>query len=258
MNIVHNSPKRALVFLNALVAEGTRCSSFTRLSAGRADRESATANMLSPPDEGGLLDRVSHDTTPSPTRCSGHDRARKHRAAVWRSIRRATPSHRISVSGFDEHDLISHPSRTISSATTPRNRIRFAKLSDRPLRIVPSQRSCPARASAAIIVDLGHRSSLLDAAANGQSWSATVLRSPKRIVAAGSRAHPNSYRAMPKASDGPRPPQLGSLPTHSMSPGLAGRLRPIRPPKGDIIPNREFRANRLARCEVARLLAANT
>jgi len=231
------SPRTFLSFLNDLVADGLTVFSFDEAVRRSRRSRTGTANLLRRLRDRGLVDRVRRghyairQLGVLGTTAAAEDVALAVGAAF------SGRSHRIGYrSALDEHDLISHPSRTIYVAVKPDGRVRSTKLSDRPLRIVLEP-------AAAILVGSQQREdswvsdidrALLDAAARpALVGGAAVLA--EAITAAGSRANPKRLQRYAKVlgwSAGLR--RLGSLADTLHVAGLAGRLHPIVPPKGDV------------------------
>jgi len=219
--------------------------------------------MLRRLTEGGLLDRVSHGHYAiRQLGVLGHDRGREdHRAGGWLQQFAERTFHRIAYrSALDEHDLISHPSRTFKWLRRRRTDS-LRQLSDRPLRIVlepeAAVRLGAERRNQIVISDIDR--SLLDAQ-HGQSWSGNGAALAEAIVAAGSRAHQNSLQGLCESlgwASALR--RLGSLAERTRCPWSCRKVAAIRPPKGDIDLEPGVQSKTAWRdAKWPRLLAANT
>lgn len=226
-----------MTFLNDLAADGVTSFGFDEAVRRAGRSPTATANMLRRLTDKGFLDRVRQghyvirQLGVLGTTAAAEDIVLAVGAAFADRI------HRIAYrSALDEHDLISHPARTIQVAVTKQSRMRSTKLSDRPLRLVLE----PERAISIGTVGREHSwisdldRALLDAAARpALVGGAAVLA--EAITAAGSRANPRRLRLYAKKlhwTSALR--RLGSVADALEVDGLAGRLRPLIVPEGDI------------------------
>ena len=225
----------ALQFLDSLVADGLASFTFDQavLRSGRS--RTATANLLKRMVDRGLLDRVRR----------GHYALRRFgvlgTSAAAEDIALAVGAafserpHRIAYrSALSDHDLLTHPARTIQVAATSRTRSRT--LSDRPLQVIIEPEShllvgTISRHSAHIS---GLERALLDGGARpelvgGASALAEALWSAQGEVRA---ERLQRYAEELGASTAIR--RLASLSDHLDVKGLKGVLKPILEPKGDI------------------------
>jgi predicted transcriptional regulator of viral defense system len=226
-----------LAFLNDLVADDVTSFSFDEAVRRAGRSRTATANMLRRLTDKGFLDRVRQghyvirQLGVLGTTAAAEDVVLAVGAAFAGRI------HRIAYrSALDEHDLISHPSRTIQVAVTKQSRMRSAKLSDRPLRLVREPEAAirigSLRREQSWISDLDR--ALLDAGARPSLIGGAAVLA-EAIAAAGSRASPRRLRQYARSLGWTAAlRRLGSVADALDVDGLAGRLRPLIVPVGDI------------------------
>ncbi len=131
----NKTPNTALKLVDDLVAAGIVFFTFDEAMRHLGRSPSATANLLRRMSDAGLIDRVRRgryvvrDLGVLGTRAAVEDVALAVAAAF-----KGEP-HRIGYrTALDEHDLITHPARTIQVAATRRMRVR--ELSGQPLRTI--------------------------------------------------------------------------------------------------------------------------
>lgn len=226
---------RGLALLDDLVAEGQSFVSSRDVTLRLGVSAQSASNLLYRLMREGLLDRVGRGRyviralgvlgTPA----AAEDLATAVGAAF------SGIAHRIAYrSALDELELLVHPARTITVAST--RRVRQAMLSRRPLTVVVEREEAihvGADATNSSWVSSVERA-LLDAAARpGLVGGATVLT--EAITAAGGNADPEritSYAA--RLGWGAALRRIGSIADHLEVDGLAGRLSPLRPPTSDV------------------------
>src|SRR5262249_15479186 len=124
-----------LEFLDDLVAEGVRQFSFAEALRRSGRSPTATANFLRRMAARGLLDRVTRGHYVVRLRAVRAPPAAAENIALAVGAGFAGTKHRISYrTALDEHDLTSHPGKTIQVACVKRTHA--ARLSSRPLRVI--------------------------------------------------------------------------------------------------------------------------
>jgi len=223
-----NTKNIGLAFVDDLVADGKAHFTFAEGRERLQRSPGATANILRRLVENGLVDRVRR----------GHYVVRSlgvlGTRAVAESLSLAVAAafvglpHRIAYrSALDEHDLISHPSRTVQVACT--RRVRSTKLSGRPLRTILETE---------LAIDVGSQPhgdsevsdinrALLDAAARPELVGGAAVLA-EALAAAGSKADPQrlTYYAA-QLNWAPALCRIGSLADALELTALAGKLSPL-------------------------------
>lgn len=230
-----NYSQSALQFADDLAAEGLSHFTF-REAQGRLGRSSAaTGNLLKRMLDAGLIDRVRRGHyVLRPLGILGTPSVAEDVALAVGAAFRDIP-HRIGYrSALDEHDLITHPSRSIQVATI--KRIRAKTLSGRSLCIVRERES-------AILIGAvrshdswvsGIERALLDAGARpGLVGGASVLA--EAIVMAGEKVDLAALtRYVRELGWSSALRRIGSIADALAVKGLAGRLAPLERPTADL------------------------
>jgi predicted transcriptional regulator of viral defense system len=226
-----------LALLNAMVADGVKSFAFDEAVRRAGRSRTATANLLQRLTERGLLDRVCRGRYAiRQLGVLGTTAAAEDIALAVGAAFGARP-HRIAYrSALDEHDLISHGSRTIQVAVTRQSRIRSARLSDRPLLLVLEPEAAIGLGALdrdeSWVSDIER--ALLDAAARPELAGGSAVIA-EALVSAGTRANPDKLQRYAETLGWTAAlRRLGSLADALDVGGLAGRLRPILAPLGDI------------------------
>ncbi len=217
-----------LEFVDDLVADGRTHFTFAEACARLGRSPGATANMLRRLVHSGLVDRVRR----------GHYVVRSLGVLGTRAVAESLPlavaaafadlPHRIAYrSALDEHDLISHPSRTVQIACT--RRVRAAQLSGRPLRTILEAEG---------VIDVGSQPrgdsnvsdidrALLDAAARPELVGGAAVLA-EALASAGSKTDPQrlTYYAA-RLNWAPALCRIGSLADALELGALAGKLSPL-------------------------------
>lgn len=228
---------RSLTLLDDFVADGVTTFYFEEAVRRAGRSRTATANLLHRLTERGLLDRVRRGCYAIRQLGVLGTTAAAESIALAVGAAFAGGLHRIAYrSALDEHDLTSHASRTIQVAVTRQSRIRSAKLSDRPLRLVLEPEAAIRLGATprdpSWMSDLDR--ALVDACARPEvAGGASVLA--EAITAAGRRADPEQLRRYAQELGWAAAlRRLGSVADALEVDGIAGRLRPILTPRGDI------------------------
>lgn len=225
----------ALQLVDDLVADGKVHFSFDEVVPRLGRSPSATANLLRRMVAAGLIDRVRRGSYVVRqigmlgTRAAAEDIAIAVAAAFSGHV------HRMAYrTALDEHDLLTHPARTIYVAITKRMRVK--SLSGRLLRTVMEPESA---------IRVG-------AVAYGPSWVSTVERAlldagarPELVggaaVLAQAIVSAGSYVDAEQLTDLARQlgwaaalRRVGSISDALDVEGLSGRLQPLRPPVADL------------------------
>ena len=229
------TPNTALKLVDDLIAAGMVFFTFDDAMRRLGRSPSATANLLRRMVDAGLIDRVRRgcyvvrDLGVLGTRAAAEDVALAVAAAF-----KGEP-HRIGYrTALDEHDLISHPARTIQVAATKRMRAR--ELSGQPLRTITEP-------EAAI---------LIGSMAQGPSWMSNLERAlldgaarpelaggaaalAEAIASAGKRANPEQLkRYAEQLGWAAALRRIGSITDALNIEGLAGKLHPLEKPQADL------------------------
>ncbi len=226
---------RALQLVDDLVADGKMHFTFREVVPRVGRSPSATANLLRRMVDAGLVDRVDRghyvvrQIGVLGTRAAAEDVAVAVAAAFSGQV------HRMAYhTALDEQELIAHPSRTIYVATTRRTRVK--SLSGRPLRaVIESEEAIRVgaeRHGPSWVSNLER--ALLDAAARpllvgGAAVLAEALVAAERNIDA-ERLTDLSVRLGWAAALR----RVGSLSDALEIVGLAGKLRPVKPPVADL------------------------
>jgi predicted transcriptional regulator of viral defense system len=130
--MIQSSPNSGLEFLDDLVAEGHEQFTFDEAAARLGRSATATANALRRLRDAGLIDRVQRGRyVVRHLGVLGTAAAAEDTALAVSATFSGIP-HRIGYrTALDEHDLLSHPVRTIQVATA--KRVRMKLISGRPL-----------------------------------------------------------------------------------------------------------------------------
>lgn len=226
---------RGLALLDEFVAEGRTLVSSRDVALRLGVSAQSASNVLRRLMREGLLDRVGRGRyVIRALGVLGTPAAAEDLATAVGAAFSGIP-HRIAYrSALDELELLVHPARTITVAST--QRVRQATLSRRPLSVVLERKDAihvGAEVTNSSWVSSVERA-LLDAAARPRLvGGATVLA--EAITAAGRNADPEritSYAAM--LGWGAALRRIGSIADRLKVDGLAGRLSPLRSPTSDV------------------------
>ena len=130
-----DTPHQGLALANELVAEGRSTFTFEEVEKRLGKSKTATANLLKRMEKAGLIDRVrrGHYVVRQLGVLGTPAAAESIALAVGAALKGM--SHRIAYrSALYEHDLVTHPARSIQVAAE--RRVRTKTLSGRPLRVV--------------------------------------------------------------------------------------------------------------------------
>ncbi|MFQ5788997.1 MAG: type IV toxin-antitoxin system AbiEi family antitoxin domain-containing protein [Acidobacteriota bacterium] len=233
--MVSKTPNAALKLVDDFVAAGKVCFTFDEAVRHLGRSPSATANLLRRMVSAGLIDRVRRGRYVVRNLGVLGTRAAAEEVALAVAAAFKGQPHRIGYrTALDEHDLISHPVRTIQVAATSRMRVR--ELSGRPLRTIREPEAAISTGTMAHgpswISNLER--ALLDAAARPELvGGATVLA--EAISTAG--VHADSGRLWQYAEQlgwAAALRRIGSVADTLDIEGLAGKLRPLEKPQADL------------------------
>jgi predicted transcriptional regulator of viral defense system len=229
------SQASALQFADNLAAEGVSHFTFREAQRWLSRSSGATGNLLKRMLDAGLIDRVRRGHyVLRPLGVLGTPSAAEDVALAVGAAFRGIP-HRIGYrSALDEHDLITHPSRSIQVATI--KRIRAKTLSGRSLYVV-RERESAILTGAVRSHDTwvsGMERALLDAAARpGLVGGVAVLA--EAIVTAGEKVDPNALtRYAQELGWRSALRRIGSIADALDVKGLAGQLAPLEQPTADL------------------------
>ncbi|MFH1438268.1 MAG: type IV toxin-antitoxin system AbiEi family antitoxin domain-containing protein [Pseudomonadota bacterium] len=228
----HNT---SLVLVDDLVADGFTYFTFDDARRRFGRTPSATANLLHRMVGHGLVDRVRR----------GHyvirrlgvlgTRAASEDLAIVVASAFSGHPHRIAYrSALDEHDLIAHPVRTITVASTRRMRVK--SLSGRPLRMVaePEEAIRVGAVAHGASWASGIERALLDAAARPDLTGGVAVLAGA-IAAAGRKVNPESLNLYAEQLGWAAAlRRIGSVSDALGVEGLAGKLAPLKPPVADL------------------------
>lgn len=233
--MIHPSPNAALRFLDDLVAEGREQFTFGEAAARLGRSATATANTLRRLSDAGLIDRVQRGRyVVRHLGVLGTAAAAEDTALAVSAAFSGIP-HRIGYrTALDEHDLLSHPVRTIQVATA--KRVRMKLISGRPLITVKEPGSsllvgATARSGTYIsnveraLLDAATRPNLVGgAAALAEATAAAAgIADPDRLLAYASRLRWSAALR-----------RIGSISDALDLDGLAGKLAPFATPSFDL------------------------
>lgn len=239
---------RSLRLLDELVVEGVNVVTPSVVRARTGQSAQAAVNMLTRLVQAGLLDRVARGRyVIRPIGLLGTSAAAESITLAVGAVFVGKP-HRIAYrSALDYQGLLVHPARTIQVACP--NHIKISTVSGRPLRVILEKnetvRVGADQVGEAWVSDVER--SLIDAASRPQLvggisvLAQALLMAPldvDRLLAYGRRLGANVAIR-----------RIGSLADHLHVKGLAGKLRPLSPPKGyiDLDPNSGQRQSSLWR-----------
>lgn len=228
-------PDAGLRLLDDLVADDVTSFTFSEAVRRSGRSPTATSNLLRRMQAKGLVERVRRGRYAiRRLGVLGTSTAAEGVALAVGAAFSGRP-HRIGYrSALDEHDLVTHPARTIQVALA--GRTRASAISSRPLRVVMEPPEAigvgASRLGESHVSDLER--SLLDAAARPDlaGGAATLAEA---VVAAGSSADPQRLTEYAeRLSWAAALRRIGSLADALEVRGLANRLRPLSPPTGDL------------------------
>ena len=233
--MIQSSPNTALQFLDNLVAEGREQFTFDEAAARLERSATATANALRRLRDAGLIDRVRRGRyVVRHLGVLGTAAAAEDTALAVSAAFSGIP-HRIGYrTALDEHDLLSHPVRTIQVATA--KRVRMKLVSGRPLITVlepGSSLSVGATARGGTHISNLERA-LLDAAARPKLIGGAAALVEATAAAAGV-ADPDrlmTYATRLRWSAALR--RIGSISDTLELDGLAGKFAPFVTPSFDL------------------------
>lgn len=130
-----DTPHQGLALANELVAEGRSTFTFEEVEKRLGKSKTATANLLKRMEKAGLIDRVrrGHYVVRQLGVLGTPAAAESVALSVGAALKGV--SHRIAYrSALYEHDLVTHPARSIQVAAE--HRVRTKTLSGRPLKVV--------------------------------------------------------------------------------------------------------------------------
>jgi len=233
--MANNTPNAALRLVDDLIAAGKVYFTFDEAVRHLDRSPSATANLLRRMVSAGLIDRVRRGCyVVRNFGVLGTRAAAEHVGLAVAAAFQGHP-HRIAYrTALDEHDLISHPVRTIQVAATRRMRVR--ELSGRPLRTIAEREAMISTGSIAHgpswISNLER--AILDAAARPElvGGAAALVEA---ISTAGRHADPaRLWQYAEQLGWAAALRRIGSVADALEIQGLAGKLDPLEKPQADL------------------------